>query len=131
MKLYQTGNRAFAARVRLPAFGAGRRNLSPSQVSGVVRSFVSAAIAPSGEGFINAPTRGEPPIPSAFLWNGRKLVVAEVLSRKRSLKMDRGDAYLKRHWFELLTEDGARIEVYYDREARRGAAQWWLYAIDE
>lgn len=54
-----------------------------------------------------------------------------VLRRWRSTKSDRGDAYLKRHWFELETDNGAKLEVYFDREARRGTPQWWLYTIDE
>jgi hypothetical protein len=59
------------------------------------------------------------------------LSIVAVLRRWRSTKSDRGDAYLKRHWFELETDNGARIEVYFDREGRRGAPQWWLYTIDE
>ncbi len=95
------------------------------------RRFVSRPLEPAGEGFITAATGSEPPVPRAFAWDGRTLEIAGVLRRWRSTKNDRGDTYLKRHWFELRTEDGARIEVYYDREARRGAAQWWLYTIDE
>jgi hypothetical protein len=66
-----------------------------------------------------------------FLWRERTLPIAAVLRSWRSTKTDRGDAYLKRHWFELQTAQGHKIEVYYDREARRGAPQWWLYTIDE
>jgi hypothetical protein len=58
------------------------------------------------------------------------LTVVAVLRSWLSTKTDRGDAYVKRHWFELQTEGGARIEVYYDRESRRGEAKWWLYTID-
>jgi Family of unknown function (DUF6504) len=96
-----------------------------------VRRFVSRPLAPAGDGFITPPSGNEPPVPRAFLWEGRRLVVSSVLRTWRSTKTDRGDAYLKRHWFELQTEDGARVEVYYDREARRGAPAWWLYAIEE
>jgi len=96
-----------------------------------LRKFVSAAIVSLGEGFITAVTGSEPPVPRAFSWKGRTLAIAAVLRSWRSTKTDRGDAYLKRYWFELRTEDGATIEVYYDRDARRRAAQWWLYTIDE
>jgi hypothetical protein len=58
------------------------------------------------------------------------LEVAAVLRSWRSTKSDRGDAYLKRHWFELQTKDGAKIEVYYDRESRRAESKWWLYTVD-
>lgn len=57
--------------------------------------------------------------------------IATVLRSWRTTKGDRGDNYLKRHWFELQAAGGAKLEVYFDREARRGTAQWWLYTIDE
>jgi hypothetical protein len=73
----------------------------------------------------------EPPVPRAFRWRERTLRIAAVLRSWRSTKTDRGDAYLKRHWFELQTAEGDKLEVYYDRESRRGVPQWWLYTIDQ
>jgi hypothetical protein len=96
-----------------------------------MRRFVSRPLVATGEGFVTAASGSEPPVPRAFRWNGRTLVISSVLRTWRTTKTDRGDAYLKRHWFELRTDDGASIEIYYDRESRRGASQWWLYAIDE
>ncbi|MGC1380232.1 MAG: DUF6504 family protein [Candidatus Baltobacteraceae bacterium] len=96
-----------------------------------MRRFVSRPLVPTGDGFVTPASGTEPPVPRAFLWEGRTLEIAEVVRRWRSTKADRGDVYLKRHWFELRTEAGASLEVYYDREARRGASPWWLYAIDE
>jgi hypothetical protein len=52
------------------------------------------------------------------------LEITKVLRPWRSSEGDRGDNYLKRHWFELQTADSPKIEVYFDREARRGAARW-------
>jgi len=96
-----------------------------------MRRFVSRPIKPSSEGFLTQASGTEPPVPAAFRWEDRTLVVASVRRTWRTSKNDRGDDYLKRHWFELQTEDGSIVEVYYDREARRGAARWWLYTIDE
>jgi hypothetical protein len=96
-----------------------------------VSRFVSAPIVPEGDDFVTPATGHEPPIPRAFRWGDRRLVIAGLLGRRRSTKNDRGDTYLKRHWFELRTDDGARIEVYFDREARRRSSRWWLYAIEE
>jgi Family of unknown function (DUF6504) len=96
-----------------------------------VRRFVSRPIKPYGSELLAAPSGSEPPVPCAFLWDDRALRITAVLRAWRSTKSDRGDAYLKRHWFELETDGGATIEVYYDREARRGAPRWWLYTIDE
>lgn len=96
-----------------------------------MKRFVSRPIVPAGEGFITPASGGEPPIPQAFLWENRTLVVSALIRSRRSTKSDRGDVYLKRHWYELELAGGGTIEVYYDRQARRGTAQWWLYTIDE
>jgi hypothetical protein len=97
----------------------------------MARKFVSQPIAPSGEQLVTPASGSEPPVPRAFRWGNRRLEIAEVARSWRSTKTDRGDAYLKRHWFELRTGDGATVEVYFDRQARRGSSQWWLYAIDD
>ena len=96
-----------------------------------MRRFVSRPITPAGDGFLTEANGGAPPVPRAFIWDGRTLTIAAVLRSWRSSKTDRGDKYLKRHWFELETSDSATIEVYYDRESRRGSPPWWLYAIRE
>jgi hypothetical protein len=94
-----------------------------------MRTFVGKPLVPAGDGFLTAAGGHEPPVPRVFLWENQTLVIVTILRSWRSTKTDRGDAYLKRHWFELETEDGQRAEVYYDRQTRRGQAQWWLYAI--
>ena len=96
-----------------------------------MRKFVSRPLVPVGDGFLTAGSGSEPPVPRAFEWDGRELVIAAVIRTWRSTKTDRGDAYVKRHWFELRTAEGPTIEVYFDRQSRRGASQWWLYTIDE
>lgn len=94
-----------------------------------MRRFVSAPLTPAGEGFLTAADASAPPIPKAFSWKEGELHVTSVLRSWRSTKTDRGDTYLKRQWFELETADGSHVEVYYDREARKGASHWWLYTI--
>ncbi len=95
------------------------------------RRFVSSSLVPACDGFVTPATGGEPPVPRAFSWGSRTLLITTVLRSWRSTKLDRGDAYLKRHWYELLTACGAKIEVYYDRASRRNASPWWLYTIEE
>lgn len=68
-------------------------------------------------------------LPSAFEWRGEQLAVKEILSVWRSTKSDRGEEYLKRHWFEFKTPDGRVATVYFDRGAKPGKPRWWLYAI--
>lgn len=69
-------------------------------------------------------------LPAAFRWRDELLEIAAVRKQWRGTKEDRGDVYLKRHWYECETRDGRIITVYFDRAARRGAARWWLYAIE-
>ncbi len=92
--------------------------------------FVSQPIEPYGEAYTQT-AANEPPLPSAFAWGERVLEVGTILRAWRTTKNDRGDNYLKRHWYEFDTPDGVRAVVYYDREARRGTAHWWLFTIDE
>jgi phosphoribosylglycinamide formyltransferase-1 len=96
-----------------------------------VRRFVSEPIEPSGAHFVTPATGMEPPLPATFLWRGRTLEIASIVRTWRSTKTDRGDAYLKRHWFEVVMSDGARAQLYFDRETRRGGDRWWLYTIDD
>ena len=95
------------------------------------RTFVGKPLVPAGEGFVTPASGNEPPVPREFRWGDRTLTVTAVVRAWRSTRSDRGDTYLKRHWFELETACGLKIEVYYDREARAKAARWWLYTIQE
>lgn len=90
------------------------------------KHFVSEPIEPCDTAL---PT-DEPQLPAAFRWRGQTLEVKGVLNRGRSTKMDRGDTYLKRHWFEVETGDGRIATLYFDRSAKRGTPHWWLYAIE-
>jgi hypothetical protein len=94
-----------------------------------MRKFVGQSIVPAGDGFITPASGSEPPVPRAFHWKGRTFDVSAVLRTWRTTRPDRGDVYLKRHWFELETTSGEKLEVYFDREARRGAPRWWLYSL--
>ncbi|HTV73286.1 MAG TPA: DUF6504 family protein [Candidatus Acidoferrales bacterium] len=94
--------------------------------------FVSEPIDPVAGAFDPATmSRGEPALPPEFRWRDEHLVVAAVLRVWRSTKLDRGDAYLARHWFEIRTDDGRKAVIYFDRQARGGKHRWWLYTISE
>jgi len=95
-----------------------------------VAQFVSEPIAPVA-GSVEPATGGEPSLPEAFTWKNDELVVRAVVRTWRGMKTDRGDAYIKRHWFEFDTCDNRRVTVYFDRQAKRGSPRWWLYSISE
>ena len=91
--------------------------------------FVSEAITPAS-GSVAPAAGGEPSLPAAFLWKGGELDVRSLIRTWRTTKVDRGDTYLKRHWFEFETSQSRRAVVYFERQAKRGAPRWWLYSID-
>jgi len=93
-------------------------------------SFVSEAIAPVGTVHEDTgPSDREPALSGAFRWRDETLEIASVERTWRSTKDDRGDTYLKRHWFEAKLHDGRTAVIYFDRAARRGTPNWWLYTI--
>jgi hypothetical protein len=87
------------------------------------RTFISEPIEPA------APSGTD--LPRAFAWRNETLDVRTVRRTWRGTKEDRGDVYLKRHWYEFETADGRIAAVYFDRGAKPGAHRWWLYTIEE
>lgn len=96
-----------------------------------MRKFVGRPLLPEGDGFVTPATGSEPPLPRALRWQDGTIVIVAIRRAWRSTRSDRGDSYLKRHWYEVETAAGEIATLYYDREARRGAPQWWLYAVEE
>jgi hypothetical protein len=94
--------------------------------------FVSEPIEPEAGSFDTAAMgRGEPSLPPWFVWRDERIVVATLNRTWRSTKVDRGDTYLARHWFEFTTAGGCAAIVYFDRHARRGATRWTLYSLSD
>ena len=79
---------------------------------------------------VAAMSQGEPSLPAAFRYGDDLLTVDVVRRSWRTTKDDRGDTYLKRHWFELFTSDGRTAVVYFDRGAKRGHSRWYLYTLE-
>lgn len=94
-------------------------------------TFVGKPLVAEGGAFdTDTMSRGEPSLPPAFRLGDDVLKVAVVRRSWRSTKNDRGDTYLKRHWFEFTTPEGRTAVVYFDRGARRGHRQWYLYTLE-
>ncbi len=94
--------------------------------------FVSEEIVPLGGAFeTDAMLRGEPSLPPEFTWGGTVLTVTHCTRTWRTTKVDRGDTYLKRHYFEFVTGAGQRAVVYFERHVRRGVARWHLYTLTD
>jgi len=81
--------------------------------------------------------RGEPGIPSGFVWREKSVKVTELIgSWKHSSREGAragGDLYLRRHYYRLRMSDGTVWTVYFVRQApKSGSAKirWFLYTVD-
>jgi hypothetical protein len=93
--------------------------------------FVSEPIVPKGDAFDPVTiARGEPALPPEFTWRDEPLAIGKVRRTWRTTKVDRGDTYVKRHYFEFETTDGRIAVVYFDRQARPHEPRWHLYTIE-
>ena len=92
--------------------------------------FISEPIVPAQGTFDPAlAAGGAPALPSSFRWRDQQLVVARLTRTWKTSKLDRGDAYVDRHWFEFDTPAGGSATVYFDRHARGKQPRWWLYTL--
>jgi hypothetical protein len=98
--------------------------------------FVCEELLPAAGTFgAAAMSRGEPGLPARFTWRGAEYRVAGVVRQwKTSGPCHSGsdEVYLRRHWYEVLTEPPAVLTIYCDRQAkdrRRPKRRWWVYSV--
>jgi hypothetical protein len=95
------------------------------------KQFVSEPIVPRAEAFDPSTIAlGEPALPPEFTWGDERLVIRDLRRSWRTTKVDRGDTYVKRHYFECDTADGRLVVIYFERQARRAEPRWHLYTIE-
>jgi len=96
------------------------------------RRFISEAVTPGAEMYdARGLAHGEPAVPISFRWHDETLEVKAICRTWCSTKTDRGESYLKRHWYEAELGDGRIAVFYFDRGARQAAPRWWLYTLKE
>lgn len=96
--------------------------------------FVSEPLRPV-EGTIDATgmTRGEPGLPGRFVWGDREVEVARVLEAWKTTAEDRGETYVRRHWWRIVTPAGEQMKIYFERQAQSKAQRklrWWLHSVE-
>jgi hypothetical protein len=95
--------------------------------------FVSEPITPvAGTADPSAMSRGEPGLPHQFTWRTRTYTIVNVLQTWKSSTRDRGELYLRRHWYRIVTDSGEQMTLYCERQAKnrtRPKSRWWIYSF--
>jgi hypothetical protein len=95
--------------------------------------FVSEPIVPVVGTFDSvAMSRGEPGLPGGFSWRSHPYQVARLMSKWKSTGTDRGEVYLRRHWFRIETTTGEHMTLYCQRQTKnpkKPKARWWVYSV--
>jgi len=99
--------------------------------------FISEMIKPLAGTFNTAAmTRGEPGLPSGFVWKNTEYIIDEVLEvwkETSACKSGSSEIYLRKHWYKIKTTNGMIMTLYFERQARskkQNKARWWLYTIE-
>jgi hypothetical protein len=102
-----------------------------------MKRMVSEPIDPEAGSFdAGAMAAGVPGLPTAFVWHGSSRRVIACRRAWKSLRPEAsgGELYLRRHYYELEMEDGARWVVYCLRQpstAKGGRQRWYLYTAED
>ena len=89
----------------------------------MAEQFISAAIQPVAGTFDAARmSTGEPGLPRQFRWRSQTIQIARVLKTWRETGPCRhgsGESYVRKHWFEVLTDSGDTMKIYFERQPDR------------
>ncbi len=103
----------------------------------MAEQFISAAIEPV-VGTMDAArmSTGEPGLPRQFRFGSQTIHIARVLKTWRETgpcHHHSGERYVRKHWFQVLTDSGETMKIYFQRQARSRSnkSRWWLFTIDE
>jgi hypothetical protein len=97
--------------------------------------FVSEELKPvAGTADASAMSRGEAGLPRRFTWRNKEHAVIGVLRTWKSSTREggSGEMYLRRHWFEIVTDSRIQMTIYCERQARsasRAKSRWYVYTI--
>lgn len=99
--------------------------------------FIGAAIQPDAATFDTARmAAGEPGLPKVFNWNAHAIRIVSVIRTWRETgpcDHGSGDIYVRKHWYEVTTDTGQTMKIYFDRQprARQGKVRWWLFSVQD
>ena len=103
----------------------------------MAEQFISAAIQPVAGTFdAVGMSTGATGLPRQFRWGAQTIQIARVLRTWREAgpcHHGSGESYVRKHWFEVLTESGDTMQIYFERQprSRSNRTRWWLFTIDQ
>jgi phosphoribosylglycinamide formyltransferase-1 len=99
--------------------------------------FISEAIQPVAETLdTSRMAAGEPGLPRQFRWRSEIVNITRVLRTWRETgpcHHGSSDRYVRKHWFEVLTDSGLTMKIYFERQprsAKKRMERWWLFSTD-
>jgi hypothetical protein len=102
----------------------------------MVEQFISEAIQPVIETIdTTRMAAGEPGLPRQFRWRSQIINITQVLSTWRETgpcHHGRGEQYVRKHWFEVSTDSGMKMKIYFERQSRSANKKnrWWLFSAE-
>ena len=102
----------------------------------MTEEFIGEAIQPVAETIdASRMAAGGPGLPRQFRWRSEIMCITRVLNTWRETGPCRhgsGEQYVRKHWFEVETESGATMKIYFERQARsakKRKERWWLFSV--
>ena len=93
-----------------------------NNIDDIQDEFISEPIAPVKGTFDTAGmARGEPGLPSRFIWRDKEYAVAEVLEKWKESGPCKGgssEMYLRKHWFRIRCTDSSEMTIYFERQPK-------------
>jgi Domain of unknown function (DUF6504) len=102
----------------------------------MAEDFISEAIQPVIETIdTSRMAAGEPGLPRQFRWRSQVIQIAQVLSTWRETgpcHHGSGEQYVRKHWFEVATDTGVKMKIYFERQSRSANKKnrWWLFSAE-
>ena len=103
----------------------------------MAEEFISEPIKPKTAAFDTAAMAiGAPGVPQEFSWRKENYKVKKVLrtwKKARPCTHGSGEKYIHQHYYEILTDTGERMTIYFDRQPAKGkfkTPRWWLFTCD-
>lgn len=101
----------------------------------MAEEFIGEALQPVAETIdASRMAAGGPGLPRQFRWRSEVVSVARVLRTLRETgpcHHGSGEQYVRKHWFEVETDSGLTMKIYFERQARsanKKKNRWWLFS---